>query len=85
MAAIGGTPVHYLRFDGEQHGALPIVLTHGRPSTFLENRCRTAWLGRGSHPQRAGRPGEDAGGCPPVRHHEFNLELKRRARRSGLR
>ncbi|MGN9789169.1 epoxide hydrolase N-terminal domain-containing protein [Nonomuraea sp. ZG12] len=34
--AIGGTPVHYLRFDGEQPGALPIVLTHGWPSTFLE-------------------------------------------------
>lgn len=35
-AAIGGTPVHYLRFDGERPDALPIVLTHGWPSTFLE-------------------------------------------------
>nr|WP_271417082.1 epoxide hydrolase N-terminal domain-containing protein [Streptomyces lienomycini] len=35
-AAIGGTPVHCLRFDGEQPGVLPIVLTHGSPSTFLE-------------------------------------------------
>lgn len=35
-AEIAGTPVHYLRFDGEQAGALPIVLTHGWPSTFLE-------------------------------------------------
>lgn len=35
-AVIGGTPVHYLRFDGERPGALPIVLTHGWPSTFLE-------------------------------------------------
>ena len=35
-AAIDGTAVHYLRFDGEQPGALPIVLTHGWPSTFLE-------------------------------------------------
>ncbi|MFE9814421.1 epoxide hydrolase [Streptomyces sp. NBC_00236] len=35
-AVIGGTPVHYLRFDGERPGALPIVLSHGWPSTFLE-------------------------------------------------
>lgn len=35
-ATIGGTPVRYLRFDGEQPDALPIVLTHGWPSTFLE-------------------------------------------------
>jgi hypothetical protein len=30
VAEIDGTPVHYLRFDGECHGALPIVVTHGR-------------------------------------------------------
>jgi pimeloyl-ACP methyl ester carboxylesterase len=30
------TPVHYLRFDAERDGALPIVLTNGWPSTFLE-------------------------------------------------
>lgn len=30
------TPVHYLRFDGECPDAVPIVLTHGWPSTFLE-------------------------------------------------
>lgn len=35
-AVIGGTPVHYLRFDGERPGALPIVLSHGWPSTFLK-------------------------------------------------
>ncbi|MBE1878798.1 epoxide hydrolase family protein [Myceligenerans pegani] len=35
-ADVDGTPVHYLRFDGEHPGALPIVLTHGWPSTFLE-------------------------------------------------
>ncbi|MBB5085078.1 epoxide hydrolase family protein [Nonomuraea endophytica] len=36
VADIDGTPVHYLRFDGEQPGALPIVLTNGWPSSFLE-------------------------------------------------
>jgi len=36
FAEIDGTPVHYLRFDGETPGAKPIVLTHGWPSTVLE-------------------------------------------------
>jgi pimeloyl-ACP methyl ester carboxylesterase len=36
VADIDGTPVHYLRFDGEHPGALPIVLTNGWPSSFLE-------------------------------------------------
>ncbi|MFE2071500.1 epoxide hydrolase N-terminal domain-containing protein [Streptomyces misionensis] len=36
LADIDGTPVHYLRYDGEHPDALPIVLTHGWPSTFLE-------------------------------------------------
>ncbi|WP_329086599.1 epoxide hydrolase [Actinomadura citrea] len=36
FADIGGTPVHYLRFDGEHPDALPIILTHGWPSTVLE-------------------------------------------------
>jgi pimeloyl-ACP methyl ester carboxylesterase len=36
LAEIDGTPVHYLRFDGEHPGALPIVLTNGWPSSFLE-------------------------------------------------
>ena len=36
VAEIAGTAVHYLRFDGERPDALPIVLTHGWPSTFLE-------------------------------------------------
>jgi len=35
-AVIDGTPVVYLRFDGEHPDALPIVLTNGWPSTFLE-------------------------------------------------
>ena len=36
MASIDGTAVHFLRFDGEDPDALPIVLTHGWPSSFLE-------------------------------------------------
>lgn len=36
VADIAGTPVHYLRFDGETPNALPIVLTNGWPSSFLE-------------------------------------------------
>jgi pimeloyl-ACP methyl ester carboxylesterase len=35
-AVVDGTPVHYLRFDAERPGELPIVLTNGWPSTFLE-------------------------------------------------
>jgi pimeloyl-ACP methyl ester carboxylesterase len=36
FADLDGVPVHYLRYDGERAGALPIVLTNGWPSTFLE-------------------------------------------------
>lgn len=36
VAEIDGTPVHYLRFDGERQGALPIIVTNGWPSSFLE-------------------------------------------------
>lgn len=36
LADIDGTVLHYLRFDGEHPNALPIVLTHGWPSSFLE-------------------------------------------------
>ncbi|WP_246614342.1 epoxide hydrolase family protein [Paractinoplanes bogorensis] len=35
-AEIDGTTVHYLRYDGEREGALPILLANGWPSTFLE-------------------------------------------------
>ncbi|WP_410812850.1 epoxide hydrolase family protein [Micromonospora sp. 067-2] len=35
-ADIAGTPVRYLRFDADRPDALPIVLTNGWPSTFLE-------------------------------------------------
>ena len=35
-AEIGGRRLHYLKFDGERPDAVPIVLTNGWPSTFLE-------------------------------------------------
>ena len=31
-----GRPLHYLRYDGERPGALPVILTNGWPSAFLE-------------------------------------------------
>lgn len=36
VAALDGAGVFYLRFEAEVPGALPIVLTHGWPSSFLE-------------------------------------------------
>ncbi|MFC4592246.1 epoxide hydrolase family protein [Sphaerisporangium corydalis] len=36
FADIDGTLLHYLRFDAEREGALPLVLTNGWPSTFYE-------------------------------------------------
>ncbi len=36
FADIDGTTIHYLRFDAEREGALPLVLTNGWPSTFYE-------------------------------------------------
>jgi len=36
VADIDGQPVHYLHFQAEQSNALPLVLTHGWPSSFLE-------------------------------------------------
>jgi pimeloyl-ACP methyl ester carboxylesterase len=35
-ASLDGTDVFYLRFDAETPGALPLMLTHGWPSSFLE-------------------------------------------------
>jgi pimeloyl-ACP methyl ester carboxylesterase len=35
VAEVAGTDLHYLRFDGAD-GSLPIVLTHGWPSSVLE-------------------------------------------------
>jgi pimeloyl-ACP methyl ester carboxylesterase len=57
FADLDGTPVHYLRFDGEHPDALPIVLTHGWPSSFLE---LTALADRLATPSRYGGTPEDA-------------------------
>lgn len=55
-AVLDGTSVHYLRFEGETADAWPILLTHGWPSTFLEE----VELAR-----RLSRPSEyGAGGAP---------------------
>lgn len=57
FADLDGTPMHYLRFDGEREGALPIVLTNGWPSSFFE----LVELGRRlSMPSRYGGVAEDA-------------------------
>lgn len=50
-ADIDGTSVHYLRFDGERPSALPIILTNGWPSSFLE---LTALARRLATPSRYG-------------------------------
>ena len=57
FADLDGTPVHYLRFDGEHPDALPIVLTNGWPSSFLE---LTTLAERLATPSRYGNPAEDA-------------------------
>ncbi|MFF0163989.1 epoxide hydrolase family protein [Streptomyces sp. NPDC005263] len=57
FADLDGTPVHYLRFDGEHPDALPIVLTHGWPSSFLE---LTALAERLATPSRYGGSPTDA-------------------------
>jgi pimeloyl-ACP methyl ester carboxylesterase len=36
FAEVGGTSIHYLRFDAERDGALPLLLANGWPSSFLE-------------------------------------------------
>ncbi|MEV4021152.1 epoxide hydrolase family protein [Nonomuraea angiospora] len=57
LADLGGTPVHYLRFDGEYPDALPIILTHGWPSSFLE---LIPLADRLATPSRYGGAAEDA-------------------------
>jgi pimeloyl-ACP methyl ester carboxylesterase len=63
FADIDGISVHYLRFDGEdgEDGApgqpLPIVLTHGWPSSVLE---LTELAERLAHPSKYGGRAEDA-------------------------
>lgn len=36
---LDGAPLHYVRFAAERPGALPLVLTHGWPGSFLELRA----------------------------------------------
>ena len=36
FADLDGTPLHYLRFDGEVPDAAPLLMTNGWPSSFLE-------------------------------------------------
>jgi pimeloyl-ACP methyl ester carboxylesterase len=57
FADIDGTPVHFLRYDGEHPGAVPIVLTHGWPSSFLE---MTELAGRLAAPSEHGGEPADA-------------------------
>ncbi|MFJ4513601.1 epoxide hydrolase family protein [Streptomyces sp. NPDC088816] len=57
LVDLDGTPLHYLRYDGEHSDALPIVLTHGWPSTFLE---LTALAERLATPSRHGGDAADA-------------------------
>ncbi len=57
VADIAGTPVHYLRFDGEGPAPLPIVLTNGWPSSFLE---LTSLARRLASPSQYGGSASDA-------------------------
>ena len=57
FADIGDTSVHYLRFDAERDGALPLLLANGWPSSFLELTGLADRLSAPSH--YGGRP-EDA-------------------------
>ena len=57
VAAIDGVDVHYLRYDAEQPGALPIVITHGWPSSVLE---LTGLAERLSAPSRFGGSADDS-------------------------
>lgn len=57
FADLDGVPVHYLRYDGERAGALPIVLTNGWPSTFWE---LTGLARRLAEPSRHGGDPADA-------------------------
>ncbi|EGJ73724.1 putative epoxide hydrolase domain protein [Streptomyces sp. Tu6071] len=57
FADIDGTRVHYLRYEAEHPDALPIVLTHGWPSTVME---LTALAERLAAPSRHGGDARDA-------------------------
>lgn len=55
-ATVAGSPIHYLRFDGETPDAIAIVLTHGWPSTFLEHVGLARRLAEPSLHGAAGQP-----------------------------
>jgi pimeloyl-ACP methyl ester carboxylesterase len=57
LVEIGGSPVHFVRFEGEVPGAMPIVLTNGWPSSFLE---LTGLAQRLASPSRYGGVAGDA-------------------------
>ncbi|TDU87805.1 pimeloyl-ACP methyl ester carboxylesterase [Kribbella voronezhensis] len=57
FADVGDTSVHYLRFDAERHGALPLLLANGWPSSFLE---LTGLADRLSSPSRYGGSAENS-------------------------
>ncbi|SEG86669.1 Pimeloyl-ACP methyl ester carboxylesterase [Actinacidiphila yanglinensis] len=57
LADLDGTPVHYLRFDAPRRDDLPIVLTHGWPSSFVE---LVGLARRLADPARHGGADEDA-------------------------
>ena len=54
VTSIDGLPIHYLRFDGEAADSVPLVATHGWPSSFLE---LTGLARRLSTPSRYGIAG----------------------------
>lgn len=57
VTSLDGTDVFYLRFEAEVPGALPIVATHGWPSSFVE---LTALARRLAAPSKHGRRAGDA-------------------------
>jgi pimeloyl-ACP methyl ester carboxylesterase len=57
FADIGDTSIHYLRFDAELDGALPLLLANGWPSSFLE---LTGLADRLSAPSRYGGSAENS-------------------------
>lgn len=56
-AMIAGSPQHYLRFDGETPNATPIIITHGWPSTILE---QVGLAQRLAYPSQHGASGQPA-------------------------
>jgi pimeloyl-ACP methyl ester carboxylesterase len=57
LVDVNHVPIHFVEFPGESLDAMPIVLTHGWPSTFLE---LTSMADRLSNPSRYGGQSRDA-------------------------